>query len=185
MFSFPLCIVVDSSGRPFHDLSRNHAGHQRVQNYARNQLGCGTDYKQAALSCQNNGSNIIKYVLNTSCHVIKSPQSGVTLCFQFVSAASAATTFASHVKTVWAKPYMFGTKNIWVWGNVLDDLSMTLTQGHGCGMEYQKFVCLHDKVRTTHQITTKHYSFIAIVMVITWLDFGEVLFKTFILANFL
>ena len=23
---------------------------------------------------------------------------------------------------------------IWVWGNVLDDLSMTLTQGHGCGI---------------------------------------------------
>ena len=41
--------------------------------------------------------------------IIKSPQSGVTLCFQFVSAASvsasaAATTFASHVKTIWAKP---------------------------------------------------------------------------------
>ena len=42
--------------------------------------------------------------------IIKSLQSGVTLCFQFVSAASAAaaaaaaTTFASHVKTVWAKP---------------------------------------------------------------------------------
>ena len=27
------------------------------------------------------------------------------------------------------------TKNIWVWGNVLDDLSMTLTQGHGCGID--------------------------------------------------
>ena len=43
--------------------------------------------------------------------LIKSPQSGVTLCFQFVSAASAAatsvsaaaTTFASHIKTVSAK----------------------------------------------------------------------------------
>ena len=42
---------------------------------------------------------------------IKSPQCGVTLCFQFVSAAFAATTgsaasttFAAHVKTVWAKP---------------------------------------------------------------------------------
>ena len=58
--------------------------------------------------------------------VIKSPRSGVTLCFQFVSAA--AKTFPSHVKTVWAKPLIFGTKNIWVWGNVLDDLSMTLTQ---------------------------------------------------------
>ena len=40
--------------------------------------------------------------------IFKSPQSGPTLCFQFVSAAAAAsaaaTTFASHVKTVWAKP---------------------------------------------------------------------------------
>ena len=37
--------------------------------------------------------------------LIKSPQSGVTLCFQFVSAAAAtAITFASHIKTVWAKP---------------------------------------------------------------------------------
>ena len=43
MFSFPSGIAVDSSDRPFHNLSRNHAGHKRVQNYARNQLGCGTD----------------------------------------------------------------------------------------------------------------------------------------------
>ena len=43
MFSFPSCIAVDNSGRLFHDLSRNHAGHHRVQNYARNQLGCGTN----------------------------------------------------------------------------------------------------------------------------------------------
>ena len=35
MFSFPLCIAVDSSGRLFHDLSRNHACHQHVQNYMR------------------------------------------------------------------------------------------------------------------------------------------------------
>ena len=36
---------------------------------------------------------------------LKSPRSGVTLCFQFVSAtaSAAATIFASHVKTVWAK----------------------------------------------------------------------------------
>ena len=80
------------------------------------------------------------YLLNN--HLIKSPRSGVTLCFQFVSAASAAaaapaatTSFAYHVKTVSDKPYIFGTKNLWVWGNVLDDLSMTLTQGHGCGID--------------------------------------------------
>ena len=50
------------------------------------------------------------------------------LCFQSVSAASAsaaAKTFPSHAKTVWAKPLIFGTKNIWVWGIVLGDLSMT------------------------------------------------------------
>ena len=44
---------------------------------------------------------------------------------------------------------------------------MMFTQGHGCGIDYQKFACLRDKVRTTHRITTKHGSFIAVVMVIT------------------
>ena len=44
-----------------------------------------------------------------------------------------------------------------------------------------KFACLCDKMRTTHWITTKHGSFIALVMVITWLDFdvffqGQTLF---------
>ena len=47
------------------------------------------------------------------------------------------------------------------------------------------FACLHDKVRTTHLITTKCRSFIALVTVISWSDFGEVLFETGILANFL
>ena len=32
-------------------------------------------------------------------------------------------------------------------------------------------------------ITTKRGSFIALVMVITWLDFGDVLLETVILAN--
>ena len=98
--------------------------------------------------------------------IIKSPRSGVTLCFQFVSAAlasAAAKTFPSHVKTIWAKPLIFGTKNIWVWGNVMDDLSMTLTQGHSCGVDKQKFACLRDEVRTTHQITTKRDSFVMIL----------------------
>ena len=40
MFSFPSCIAVDSSDRLFHDLSRNHASHQRVHNYARNHASC-------------------------------------------------------------------------------------------------------------------------------------------------
>ena len=109
--------------------------------------------------------------------------------FQFVSAASAsaasatAKTFPSHVKTVSAKPFIFGTNNKWVWGNVLDDLSMTLTQGHSCGVRYHKFACLCNKVRTTNQITTKHSSFVALVMAITRLE--EILLKTVIFANFL
>ena len=44
---------------------------------------------------------------------------------------------------------------------------------------------LHDKVRITLRITTTRDSCIALVMVITWLDFGEVLLETVILANFL
>ena len=65
-------------------------------------------------------------------YINKSPHSGVTLCFQFASMAAAATkTFASHVKTVCVKPYIFETK---VWGNVPNYLSVTFTQGHGCGI---------------------------------------------------
>ena len=40
-------------------------------------------------------------------------------------------------------------------------------------------------MRTTHQITTKRSSFVALVMVITWLDFRDILLKTVILANLL
>ena len=40
-------------------------------------------------------------------------------------------------------------------------------------------------MRTTHPITTKHGSFIALVKVITRLDFGEILFENVILKNFL
>ena len=43
------------------------------------------------------------------------------------------------------------------------------------------FVCAN-KVGTTHRITTKSGSFIALVMVITWLDFGEILLNFF--SNF-
>ena len=45
--------------------------------------------------------------------------------------------------------------------------------------------CLHDKVRTTHPITTKRNSFIALVMIITLLDYEEVLLETLILNIFL
>ena len=61
---------------------------------------------------------------------------------------------------------------------------MTLTHGHGCGINEQKFDCFHDKVRTTLPIYTKPGSIIALVMVITRFYFGEVYINV-ILANFL
>ena len=57
-------------------------------------------------------------------------------------------------------------------GKCTGRLSMTLTQGYNCGIDYQKFACLRDKVRIIHQITTKRDSFVALVMVITWFDIG-------------
>ena len=80
------------------------------------------------------------------------------------AASAAAKTFPSHVKTVSAKPLIFGTNNIWVWGNVLDDLSMTLAQGDGCGVDKQKFPCLRDKVRTTHRITTNRTKWVDMIL---------------------
>ena len=56
-----------------------------------------------------------------------------------------------------------------VWENVLDDISVTLTQGHGCGIDKQKFACLQDNIRTTKPIT-KNDSYIYVGMFITWLD---------------
>ena len=54
---------------------------------------------------------------------------------------------------------------------------MTLTQGHGCDIDKQKFACLQDKVRTTQQITTKLGSYIPLVMLINWLDIGGILLE--------
>ena len=68
---------------------------------------------------------------------------------------------------------------MYVWKNVLDDLPVTLNQGHGCGIDKQKFACLQDKVRTTQPIIINLDSYIPLVMLITWLDFGGILFETF------
>ena len=67
----------------------------------------------------------------------------------------------------------------------MDDLLVTLTQGHGCDVDKQKFGCLQVKMRTTQPITTILGSYISLVMLITWLDFGAILLETFILPNFL
>ena len=50
---------------------------------------------------------------------------------------------------------------------ILYDLSVKLTQGHGCDIDYHQFACQHDKVRTTHPSTTKLDCFIPLVMIIT------------------
>ena len=61
----------------------------------------------------------------------------------------------------------------------MGDLWVTLTQGHGCDIDKQKFACLQDKVRTPHPIITNLCSYIPLVMVITWLDSGGILSETF------
>ena len=63
-------------------------------------------------------------------------------------------------------------------------LWVTLTQGHGCDLDKQKFACLQDKMTTTLLITTKLGSYIALVMAITWLDFAGTLLKILFLPNF-
>ena len=55
MFSFPSCIAADSSGRLFQDLSKNHAGHQCVQNYAQTSWDVEQTRNRLPFSCQNNG----------------------------------------------------------------------------------------------------------------------------------
>ena len=63
-----------------------------------------------------------------------------------------------------------------------------LAQGHGCGIDWQKFAnsCLHDKMRTTHPISIElESSFTPLVRLITWLDLGEILLVIFYLANFI
>ena len=59
-----------------------------------------------------------------------------------------------------------------------------LTEGHDCDIDKQKFACLQDKVRTTQPITTKICTYIPLVMVITWLDFGWIAVGNLFFAKF-
>ena len=45
--------------------------------------------------------------------------------------------------------------------------------------------CLHNKVRTTYPITTQRASLIALVIIIAWSDFEDVLLEAVISSNFL
>ena len=90
---------------------------------------------------------VLYFLNNTSVLSSSHPRLG-WLCFQFVSAAiasastaavtaaaaspaaAAATTFFSHIKTFWAKPKIFGTKNKQVWWHVLIVLLLQPFPGH-------------------------------------------------------
>ena len=57
----------------------------------------------------------------------------------------------------------------------LQNISVTLTQGHSCGIDKYKFACLRDSVRTTLPITTKLGGYIPLVIP----DFGWILLEMF------
>ena len=98
-------------------------------------------------------------------------------CFQFVS-ATAALTFASHIKPFELNLRYLGQRKY----RSVKMYWMTLTQGHSCDIDKQKFACLQDKVRTTQLITTKFDSYIPLVMgllIFNWIDFRGILLETF------
>ena len=44
-------------------------------------------------------------------------------------------TFASHVKNVSVRTYMFGIKKVYLYENLLYSISVTLNQGHSFGID--------------------------------------------------
>ena len=110
-------------------------------------------------------------------HFIKSPQSGVISCFSLLPPPPRPPPSPPPPPPQWllvltSKPFQLNLR-------YLGHLSLTLTQSHGCGIDKQNFVCLQDKVRTTEQITTKFDTYISLVMLIAWLDFGWILSEIF------
>ena len=95
----------------------------------------------------------------------------MTLCFQFVSNTSAASavyaamTFASHIKTVWAKNYWMTF--LWPWPKVM---AVAL-------INKNLFVCMIKWVPLTQSLP-KFGGHIPLVMLVTWLNFGEILLET-------
>ena len=71
--------------------------------------------------------------------------------------------------------YICGKESIGLYGYVLGDLSVTLSQVHG-GDEKQ-LACLHSKMVTTHP--TKFSSNIFLAMLMTWYKFRGFLLETF------
>ena len=83
------------------------------------------------------------YVL-LSLHIKSPSHSGVILCYQFVfaaapaSAAAAFNDFCFSRQNRLSKSLIFGIKKVYVGETVLGYPSVTLTQGHGCGIDKQK-----------------------------------------------
>ena len=80
----------------------------------------------------------------------------------------------SYILDIWSKEYIGLTKCTGWTSNDLDPRP-----------RLAKFAFLHDTVRITHPITTKLSSVIALVMVITWLDFEKKSARNCYLAIFL
>ena len=78
-----------------------------------------------------------------------------------------ANTFQLSEKTPEANFFKLHMVNLWVWENILAPVSVTLGQGHQGHGAGQLLPCPHDKVRTTHPITSKLGSYITLTMLIT------------------
>ena len=97
----------------------------------------------------------------TTTIIIKSPRSGVTLCFKFVRVYRRRGRhrndfcLSRQMKTVSSTSWIFGATNVQLWQNVLDGLSMTLTKVTAEASIRKKTACLHGKVRSNHVVTTK------------------------------
>ena len=74
--------------------------------------------------------------------------------------------------------------NLWVWEKFLAPISVTLSQGHQATKAGQNLTCPLDKVRTACPIATKLGSYIPLVMLSTWINFGGILSETFFSHKF-
>ena len=69
--------------------------------------------------------------------------------------------------------------NLWVWENFLAPISVTLGQGHQATEAGEILPCPHDRVKTADLIATKLDSYIPLIMLSTWLNFGRIQLKFF------
>ena len=109
----------------------------------------------------------------------KSPRSGVTLCFLFVSASAGASTGASTAATTFTSQNLryLGQRNYK--SGKIHWITLPWLLSKVIGVTLINKICLHDLMTTTHPITTKLCSYIPLVMHITRLNLGELCFWRF------